>query len=95
MFGVGESADVVMVVRDVVGSAGVVVLMIGVVEMRAVVVEDVGVSGVALCVLRVDFLCEMVLEVMLGVMKYRSVGSDVLDGSSEARNFWRFSCSLM
>ena len=95
MFGVGESADVVMVVRDVVGSAGVVVLMIGVVEMRAVVVEEVGVSGVALCVLRVDFLCEMVLEVMLGVMKYRSVGSDVLDGSSEARNFWRFSCSLM
>ena len=94
MFGVGESADVVMVVRDVVGSAGVVVLMIGVVEMRAVVVEEVGVSGVALCVLRVDFLCEMVLEVMLGVMKYRSVGSDVLDGSSEARNFWRFSCSL-
>ena len=95
MFGVVEGADVVMVVRDVVGGAGVVVLVIGVVEMRAVVVEEVGVSGVALCVLRVDFLCEMVLDVLLGVMKYKSVGSDVLDGSSVARNFWRSSCSLI
>ena len=70
-------------------------LVTGVVEMRAVVVEEVGVSGVALCVLRVDFLCEMVLDVLLGVMKYKSVGSDVFDGSSVAQNFWRFSCSLI
>ena len=81
MCGVVEGADVVAIVSDVV-------------EMGVVVVEEVGVSGVAVCVLRVVFLCEIVVDVLLGVMKYKSVGSAVLEGSSVARNFWRPSCSL-
>ena len=56
MCGVVEGADVVVIVSDVV-------------EMGVVVVEEVGVSGVDVCVLRVVFLCEIVVDVLLGVMK--------------------------
>ena len=54
---------------SMVEGAGVVVLVSDVVEMGVVVVEEVEVSGVDVCVLRVVFLCEIVVDVLLGVMK--------------------------